>query len=90
MLALDETISSLTETLENYAKKIELEKLRAVGERNKVETEEENRKKKLMDLSNQLNERKSELERYTIEFTALEKVEAEQRQLIEKLSNNEA
>jgi intraflagellar transport protein 20 len=51
-LALDETITSLTDTLEIFAKKIELEKLRAVGERNKVETESENRKKKLMDLSN--------------------------------------
>jgi intraflagellar transport protein 20 len=42
-----------------------------------VETEAENRKKKLMDLSNLLNEKKSELERYTIEFESLQKVEAE-------------
>jgi intraflagellar transport protein 20 len=61
-----------------------------VGERNKVESEAENRKKKMMDLNNLLNEKKSELERYTIEFDSLQKVEAEQRNLIEKLSNNEA
>ena len=90
VLTLDETISSLTETLETYAKKIESEKLRAVGERNKVESEAENRKKKMMDLNNLLNEKKNELERYTIEFESLQKVEAEQKNLIEKLSNNEA
>lgn len=63
VIGLDEVISSLTETLENFAKKIELEKLRAVGERNKVETESDNRKKKMMELNNLLNEKKSELER---------------------------
>ena len=90
VISLDEVISSLTETLENFAKKIELEKLRAVGERNKVDTEADNRKKKMMELNNLLNEKKSELERYTIEYESLAKVEAEQRALIDKLSNNEA
>lgn len=71
VLTLDETISALSETLEAFAKKIEQEKLRAVGERNKVESEEENRKKKMMDLNNLLNEKKSEMERYTIEFESL-------------------
>ncbi len=32
VLTLDEIISSLNETLEEYAKKIEIEKLRAIGE----------------------------------------------------------
>lgn len=89
VLSLDETISLITETLENYGKKIELQKLRAIGERNKVESEAENRKKKMLDLNNLLNERKAELERYTTELESLAKAEAEQRHLIEKLSNNE-
>lgn len=89
IINLDETIQSLIETLESYAKKIEQQKLRAIGERNKVEQEEENRKKKNMELNNLLNEKKSELERYTIEYESLVKVEAEQKHLIGKLSNNE-
>ncbi|CAD8091060.1 unnamed protein product [Paramecium primaurelia] len=90
VLALDEVVQNLNETLEEYSKKIEIEKLRAIGERNKVETEQENRKKKLMELSNILNERKAELDRYQIELDSLQKVEQDQRILIEKLSNNEA
>lgn len=70
-LHLDETIISLNDTLEVYAKKIEEEKLRAIGERNKVETEEENRKKKMMEMNNYLNEKKTELERYNIEYQSL-------------------
>mmetsp|Transcript_21608 Transcript_21608/g.25099 ORF Transcript_21608/g.25099 Transcript_21608/m.25099 type:complete len:130 (-) Transcript_21608:116-505(-) len=89
-LAFDETISSILEVLEVQSKKVELEKLRAVGERNKVEGEAEVRKKKMLELNNLLNEKKSELERYTHEYESLLKVESEQKLLIEKLSNNEA
>lgn len=32
VIALDEVVQSLNETLEEYAKKIEVEKLRAIGE----------------------------------------------------------
>lgn len=67
-----------------------MEKLRSIGERNKVESESENRKKKMMELNNLLNEKKCEQERYAIELESLQKVEAEQRILIEKLSNNQA
>jgi len=63
--------------LEGFAKKIEIEKLRAVGERNKVETESENRKMKIMELNNLLNEKKLEFERYKIELESLVKVESE-------------
>jgi intraflagellar transport protein 20 len=49
--------------------------LRAVGERNKVESESENRKKKMMELNNLLNEKKNELERYSVELESLQKVE---------------
>eukprot|EP01017_Pseudomicrothorax_dubius_P040728 TRINITY_DN6417_c0_g1_i8.p1 TRINITY_DN6417_c0_g1~~TRINITY_DN6417_c0_g1_i8.p1 ORF type:complete len:130 (-),score=47.18 TRINITY_DN6417_c0_g1_i8:137-526(-) len=90
ILAFDETIATLIEVLELQAKKIEIEKLRALGERNKVESEAENRKKKVIELNNLLAERKNELERYTLEYESLVKVEAEQKNLISKLTNNEA
>lgn len=71
VLNLDEIISQITDTLETYGKKIEQQKLRAIGERNKVESEAENRKKKMMDLNNLLNERKAELERYSTELESI-------------------
>ncbi|KRX07369.1 hypothetical protein PPERSA_06984 [Pseudocohnilembus persalinus] len=89
VLNQDETITALTETLEVYAKKIEEEKLRAIGERNKVETEAENRKKKMLELNNYLNEKKTELERYKVEYQSLQKVVEDQKKLIDKLSNSE-
>lgn len=42
-----------------------------------------------MDLNNLLNEKKAELERYSTELESIQKVEAEQKHLIDKLSNNE-
>ena len=42
-----------------------------------------------MELNNYLNEKKAELERYNVELDSLEKVEAEQKALIDKLSSNE-
>ena len=48
-----------------------MEKLRSIGERNKVESESENRKKKMMELNNLLNEKKCEQERYAIELESL-------------------
>ncbi len=54
-------MSSLTECLDDFAVKIEKEKLRALGERNKWESEAENRKRKMMELNNYLNEKKAEL-----------------------------
>jgi intraflagellar transport protein 20 len=42
----------------------------------------------MMNLNNLLNEKKAELDRYTIELESLNKMEAEQKTLINKLSNN--
>ena len=42
----------------------------------------------MMELNNLLNEKKAELERYTVEYESLSKVEAEQKTLINKLSSS--
>ena len=89
VISLDENMSSLSECLDDFAVRIEKEKLRALGERNRWESEAENRKRKMMELNNYLNEKKAELERYNVELESLEKVEAEQKTLIDKLSSNE-
>ena len=60
-----------------------------MGERNKWESESENRKRKMMELNNLLNERKAELERHNLELESLERRVQEQKTLISKLSNSE-
>lgn len=89
VISIDETMSSLTECLDDFSVQIEKEKLRALGERNKWESETENRKRKMMELNNLLNEKKAELERYNVELESLVKVESEQKTLINKLSSSE-
>jgi len=64
--------------------------LKAIGARNKIEGEEDNRRKKEQELKTQINEKKMMLERLTYQFESLSKVEAEQKLTIEKLSNNES
>ena len=80
----------MTEVLDVQAKKIENQKLRAVGLRNQVDNEAELRKKKKQELTFLINEKKAELERYTYQLESLNKVEEEQSQMIERLKNNEA
>ena len=65
------------------------EKLKAVGSRNKIEGEEDNRRKREQELKTQINEKKMMLERLTYQFESLQKVANEQKLTIEKLSNNE-
>uniref|UniRef100_A0A7S1NAM5 Intraflagellar transport protein 20 homolog n=1 Tax=Eutreptiella gymnastica TaxID=73025 RepID=A0A7S1NAM5_9EUGL len=67
-------------------RKIENEKLRAIGMRNKVEGEAEARKRKARDLQQAIKEKQIELDRYIAEYNSILKLEGEQKQLIDKLS----
>ena len=61
-----------------------------MGVRNKIEGESESRKRKAQELQSLLNEKKMELERLQTEYELLLKVTAEQKLLIDKLTNNES
>ena len=89
-MSFNEMVTTLTEVLEQQAQKIEDAKLRAIGARNKIEGEEDNRRKKEQELKTLINEKKMMLERLNYEFESLSKVENEQKLTIEKLSNNES
>eukprot|EP00906_Rhabdomonas_costata_P038134 RCo053843 len=69
--------------------KIENEKLRAIGMRNKVEGEDGVRKRKQKELQQMIKEKQTELDRFVAEYNSLVKVEAEQKALIDKLSCNQ-
>ena len=64
--------------------------MKAVGARNKIEGEEDHRRVKEQELKTLINEKRLLLERLTFEQESLQKVEAEQRLTIDKLSNNES
>ena len=84
------TVDILVDVMASQAKKIERAKLKAIGQRNKMESESENRKIQHNELRSVIDEKHAELERLRVEYDSLVKVEQEQKTLIEKLSNNEA
>mmetsp|Transcript_26387 Transcript_26387/g.40085 ORF Transcript_26387/g.40085 Transcript_26387/m.40085 type:complete len:131 (+) Transcript_26387:79-471(+) len=83
------TIQTLVEVLESEAAKIEHEKLKAIGQRNRADMESDARKRKQANMQAIIAEKKAELERLNFQLNSLERSEREQRALIEKLSNNE-
>ena len=56
-------VTTLIEVLDSQAEKIEDAKLKAVGARNKIEGEEDNRRAKEQELKTLINEKKLLLER---------------------------
>ena len=89
IMNFNDMVSTLIEVLDAQAQKIEDAKLKAVGSRNKIEGEEDNRRKREQELKTLVNEKKMMLERLTYQFDSLQKVANEQKLTIEKLSNNE-
>ena len=81
---------SLVQVLGGHADKIEKQKLKAIGQRNKVESEQENRVRQKRLLMALIAEKEAELQRYDAQYESLRKVDQDQRGMIEKLSNNEA
>ena len=89
IMNFNDMVSTLTEVLDTQAQKIEDAKLKAVGSRNKIEGEEDNRRKREQELKTHINEKKMMLERLTYQYESLQRVANEQKLTIEKLSNNE-
>merc|ERR1740138_1562437 len=79
----------LVEVLDGEAQKIEYDKLRAIGQRNRAEMEADARKRKQQQMQAMIAEKTAELERLVFELNTLERAEREQKGLVEKLSNNE-
>jgi len=61
-----------------------------VGARNKIEGEEDNRRKREQELKTLINEKRLMLDRLTYEYDSLNKVMNDQKITLEKLSNNES
>jgi intraflagellar transport protein 20 len=88
-MAFHQLIKSVNEILEGHSKKIEKEKLKALGKRNQVYEEQESRERRAQELKTLIQEKKEELERLRFQYTSFVKIEEEQRIVIDNLSNNE-
>ena len=86
----NEIVADFIGVMESKSKVIEAEKLKAIGLANRVDSEREVRKRKQLEAQALINEKKAELERLSAQYESLMRVEAEQKALIEKLTNNEA
>lgn len=62
----------------------------AIGQRNFVESEIENRENKKKAIQAQINEKMAELDRFNKQYESLVQLDVEQSTLIDKLSNNES
>lgn len=63
IMSFNDMVTTLIEVLDTQAQKIEDAKLRAVGARNKIEGEEDNRRKREQELKTLINEKRLMLER---------------------------
>ena len=88
--SFSDIVADFINVMESRSKVIENEKLKAIGLGNKVDAEGEARKRKQLELNAMINEKKAELERLNSQHESLVRVEAEQKALIDKLTNNEA
>eukprot|EP01041_Mallomonas_annulata_P009381 gene9381-19467_t len=82
-----EKIVGLVEVLEAHAKKIDEEKLRAIGLRMAVDNEADKRTRQQKALQALINEKRAELDRYSLQLQSLERIEAEQNNQLEKLNS---
>lgn len=85
-----QTVKSLVEGMNKQGARIEAAKLKALGQRNRVESEKEVRKIKKKELESLINDKKALLDRLQLQHESLKRVDAESKAIIERLGNNEA
>ncbi|CAM4553235.1 intraflagellar transport protein 20 homolog [Siphateles boraxobius] len=77
-------VGGLIELVDELAKEAETEKMKAIGARNLLKSVEKQREAQQQQLQALIAEKKMQLERYRIEYEALQKVEAEQNEFIDQ------
>ncbi|KAJ3097460.1 Intraflagellar transport protein 20 [Phlyctochytrium planicorne] len=80
-------VQTFMDMLQEKAKEIEIQKLKAIGFRNTVESEQEKRSGLKKQYQMLINDRQAELDRLTVQYESLQNVLAEQQRQIESLSS---
>eukprot|EP00903_Cladosiphon_okamuranus_P017144 g15789.t1 len=89
MREFNTSVHGIVEVLHENAARIDKEKLRAIGQRNKVEGEVEYRMRQKAALQTMLKEKMLELDRQNLQYQSLLRIESEQLALVDRLSNSE-
>jgi intraflagellar transport protein 20 len=84
-----ECVDGLVDILTVQSKQIEREKLMAIGQRNRIDSEQEIRKRRERELKSSIHQMQQELQREKDHYASLVKVEADQRSLMDTLVHNE-
>eukprot|EP00879_Flechtneria_rotunda_P010239 GHRR01010705.1.p2 GENE.GHRR01010705.1~~GHRR01010705.1.p2 ORF type:complete len:132 (+),score=51.42 GHRR01010705.1:495-890(+) len=87
MQQLQDCISKYLSAIDQQVDRIEKEKLKAVGLRNRVAAMHEERRRKQQALQQLLNQKQQELDRLLVEEHSLQKVRADQDNMIVKLTD---
>ena len=82
-----EKVGALLALLENHADRIDAQKLRAIGMRMACESENEIRSRRRKMLQAMATEKRNELDRFEKQNQSLQRVEAEQIVLLEKITS---
>ncbi|XP_068601556.1 intraflagellar transport protein 20 homolog [Brachionichthys hirsutus] len=84
IVQFQKTVGGLIELVDGLAKETEREKMKAIGARNLLKSVARQREAKQQQLQALIAEKKTQLERYRVEYEALSKVEAEQNEFIDQ------
>ena len=84
----NDKINSLVDVLETHATRIDDRKLKAIGLRIAAENEVDQRNRKQRAIQALISEKRAELDRYNVQFQSLERIEAEQKALLEKMASS--
>ncbi|CAH1232889.1 intraflagellar transport protein 20 homolog [Branchiostoma lanceolatum] len=77
-------VGSFIEMVDRLAKEVEKEKMKAIGNRNQLKSMAKQREAQEQQLQALISEKKTQLERYRIQYEALLKDEAEQQEFVEQ------
>ena len=84
----NDKVKSLVTVLEAHADRIECQKIRAIGLRMAADNETDQRNKHQRALQAIISEKRAELDRFVAQYQSLERIEAEQRVLLDKLTSS--
>ncbi|XP_078600116.1 intraflagellar transport protein 20 homolog [Branchiostoma floridae x Branchiostoma japonicum] len=77
-------VGSFIEMVDRLAKEVEKEKMKAIGNRNQLKSMAKQREAQEQQLQALISEKKTQLERYRVQYEALLKDEAEQQEFVEQ------
>lgn len=83
----NDLVKVVVKKLEDVSKCVEVEKMKAIGQRNRLESEEKDKERQRVGHENIIREKRVMLERYQTQYVSLKQVEACQIKELDMLQN---